>query len=309
MVFRENMLRPTPYMPAASPKPAPKEWSDQRITVTWIGHATVLINFYGTTILTDPVLTKRLAPPNIFGMNLGIRRITQLPLEMDDLPRIDLVLLSHAHYDHWDLATLKRFKGDTQIVIPSNTADLVPQGRFSTIAELKWGQIAQVKGVTVRAVQVEHWGQRGSDKRWRSYNGYLITARGRSIFFGGDSAYCARDTGMSVDWRRRVGVDGVDLCILPIGDYYYRYNHMSPEEAWDIFKQLGGQWLMPIHWRTFITSPPDREPIFEPIERLGAAAGLERTRIVGQEPGSVFEVPEGRATRKGSSGKEAKQTY
>ena len=126
--FVENMLRPTPYMPAASPHP--KEWSDQRITVTWIGHATVLINFYGTTILTDPVLVKRLAPPNLFGMNLGIRRITQLPLHFDDLPPIDLVLLSHAHYDHWDLATLKRFKRNTQLIIPRFTSDLVPEGRF-----------------------------------------------------------------------------------------------------------------------------------------------------------------------------------
>ena len=139
----------------------------------------------------------------------------------------------------------------------------------------------------------------GFDKRFRSFNGYIISGRGRTVFFAGDSAgyepdidsptvFAQRGFPMcAVDWRQRVGIDSVDLCILPIGDYYYRSNHMSPEEAWDIFQQLEGQWFLPIHWRTFITSPTEHEPIFEPIERLDAAAGDRRNRIVAREPGGI----------------------
>jgi L-ascorbate metabolism protein UlaG (beta-lactamase superfamily) len=287
MVFRENMLKPTPYMKVAD-KPQPKTWRADAVTATWIGHATVLINFRGVTILTDPVLGKRLAPPELFGMNFGIRRITEPAVRPEDLPPIDLVLLSHAHYDHWDRATLKRFRPPTHAVIPPATRDLLPTGSFGDVTELCWGQSVLVKGLTITAVQAQHWGQRGRDPTPRGYNGYLIEDGGTRIYFAGDSAF---STGPNApQWRKNVADKDVDLCLLPIGDSYYHGNHMSPEEAWLLFRLLGGKQLMPIHWRTFILSPPDKEPTFSPIKRLRAAAGDEQFRIVGAEPGQVVTV-------------------
>ncbi len=287
MVFRENKLKPTPYMEVAA-KAQPKTWSTNAVTATWIGHATVLINFRGVTILTDPVLGKRIAPPELFGKNFGIRRITEPAVRPEDLPQIDLVLLSHAHYDHWDRATLKRFKRPTRAIIPPATRDLLPGGSFGEVSELPWGETVRVKGLTITAVPAEHWGQRGRDPTPRGYSGYLIEGGGTRIFFAGDSAFGKQWP--ATQWRKNLGDRDVDLCLLPIGDSYYHGNHMSPEEAWRLFRLLGGRQLMPIHWRTFIQSPPDKEPTFSPIERLRAAAGGEQRLIVGAEPGQVVVV-------------------
>lgn len=168
LLFKENLLHSTPYLKPTH-KPTPAEWSDDELTLTWIGHATVLINFYGTTILTDPMLADRMAPPHLGkGSNMGIRRITQLPLKFKDLPPIDLVLLSHAHHDHWDEATLKYFDANTEAIISSGNSDLIPKGSFGKVTELNWGQQATACGLTIRAFRVEHWGyRRGAEDKVR----------------------------------------------------------------------------------------------------------------------------------------------
>jgi L-ascorbate metabolism protein UlaG (beta-lactamase superfamily) len=288
MLFRENFLKSTPYM-RVSEKPRPKEWPADAITAAWIGHATVLINFRGTTILTDPALGERLAPPEVFGTNIGIRRITELPVKPEDLPPIDLVLLSHAHYDHWDLETLRRFKPPTRVVIPQGTRDLVPEGHFGEVIELAWGESARTCGLTITAMPVQHSGRRNGESQTRGYNGYLIERDSKRIFFPGDTAFTRWP---AEEWLKNFGGKTVDLCLFPIGNYYFHYDHMTPEEAWELFRLLGGKQLMPIHWRTFILSPRDQEPIFEPIARLRAAAGDEAWRIVGAEPGQVVTVPD-----------------
>lgn len=294
LVFRENMLRSTPYAPTAG-HPQPKQWANDRVTVCWIGHSTVLINLYGTTILTDPVLGEHLAPPEIWESNVGIRRIRQLPLQFADLPRIDVVLLSHAHHDHWDLETLRQFGSETAVVIPEATSDLVPAGHFGQVIQLPWDQRVQVGAVTISAVHVAHWGERWSlrgGNPWRGYNGYLLEAGGRRIFFAGDSAFRDRRTGDAIEWARLLGNKPCDLCLLPIGAYTYWHNHMGPKEAWSLFRQVRGQYLVPIHWGTFILAPRDLEPVDEPLKRLLAVAGAHVDRIVAEEPGTIFVLPE-----------------
>lgn len=288
-IFRDNFLRPTPYLRVAR-KPDPAQWSDRDLTAVWVGHSTVLLNFCGTTILTDPVLTERMGPPHLWrGLNLGLRRITELPLRFQDLPPIDLVLLSHAHHDHWDMASLKYFTPPTEAVVPRGNSDLLPHGRFGRTTELHWGQRHRIGQITLTAIPVEHWGYRwGSEDKYRGYNGYLLEGHGKRVFFGGDTAFRDRLTGQSVDWVGRLGHRPIDLCILPIGACYYRRNHMTPEEAWDLFHQAQGRWMMPIHWRTFILVPLDKEPIWSPLQRLHTAAGPDAHRIVAQEPGEPF---------------------
>ncbi len=286
------MLSSTPYYQVDSSDTLrdPNAWSDEAFTVGWVGHATVLINVYGTTILTDPVLLKRLAPPYLGGQrNLGIRRITECPCEFEDLPPIDLVLLSHAHHDHWDTASLKFFDDSTDAIIPRQTRDLIPKGHFKEVTELDWGQSTNVGELTVRAFKVQHWGYRaGKPIKARGYNGYVLSKRGAKIVFFGDSAYHDRSVlRRPVNWVERAGAGPYDLCILPIGDYFYHYNHMTPEEAWSIYKQLGGKKFLPIHWRTFKLSPT---PIHEPIERLRKAAQDEVEDIICTTPGEAVRL-------------------
>ncbi len=284
VLLRENMLSDTPYMLAKN-HPKPKDWPADRITATWVGHATVLVNFYGTTILTDPVLGERLEPPRLGRANIGIRRITELPVKFELLPPIDAVLLSHAHQDHWDTASLEMFGDKTLAIVPAGDADLVPPN-IATIVELDWGGVTLVKDVTVRAFRVRHWGERiGAPNHPRGYNGYVLTGHGRTVVFVGDTA------GAPWDWGQMSGVSSADMVILPIGEYVYAANHQTPEQAWDFFNQVGGKKMLATHWRTFILSPRDKLPTFEPMERLTKAAGGRADAIVCKEPGDVVEVP------------------
>lgn len=291
----ENVIRATPDEPPAG-HPQPRTWDPRRVTVTWVGHATVLINFYGTTILTDPVFSRRIAPPEIFGVNVGIRRIMQLPLAFEALPPIDIVLLSHAHHDHWDLPTLRRFDSRTRVLIPSATRDLIPDQTFGQVTELGWDESIQVGALNVRAVRVNHWGQRwslGGDGHKRGFNGYLLSMHGKRIFFAGDSAYAQHRSGSPfADWHALSALGPMDICLLPIGAYAYPYNHMSPESAWRLFNQLHGRYFVPIHWRTFILAPRSIEPTHEPIERLQSVAKNRADRIVAAGAGDVFVLPE-----------------
>jgi L-ascorbate metabolism protein UlaG (beta-lactamase superfamily) len=259
------------------------------VSVAWIGHATVLINFHGVTILTDPVFGKRVGPNLVGRLTVGARRITELPLEFAELPPIDLVLLSHAHYDHWDMASLKRFRGQSDLVIPHGNEDLIPEGRFRHVTPLGEGEARRIGRLTIAAFATNHWGRRPlRRKRPRGFNGYVISGLGSRILFGGDSAYVH-------DLCERAG-GPADLCILGIGCYDpHVRKHATPEQAWGMFKQVqrptkqGGSWLLPIHWRTFLMT---REPVMEPMQRLLRAAGGEAERIVCRAPGEAFVLPE-----------------
>ena len=281
-VLAKNWLAPTPYYRVVE-KPKPATWPEDHVTVTWIGHATVLINFHGTTILNDPVLGKRVGL-HLFGhTNLGIRRISEAALAADELPPIDIVLLSHAHNDHWDIASLKHFDARTAAIIPVNDGDLIPRGTFGRVVELGWGQSEHLDELTVEAFPVNHWGARPTAHRpGRGYNGYVISGHGRRIVFVGDS-------GWMPDFSERLPDGPVDLCILPIGSYDpWIRNHASPEQAWSMFRQSRADRLLATHWYTFILSV---EPPLEPMVRLLAAAGDQAGRIVCRAPCEVYVLP------------------
>src|ERR1700682_1699800 len=123
-----------PIAPAFA-KPNPAEWSDERVTVAWLGHATVLINFFGIKILTDPVLFPRIGIRIPF-LTLGPKRLTASALTIRDLPKIDIVLLSHAHFDHFDMRTLHRFDRSTTVITAERTSDLLRSTR--DVSELHW---------------------------------------------------------------------------------------------------------------------------------------------------------------------------
>jgi L-ascorbate metabolism protein UlaG (beta-lactamase superfamily) len=271
------MLR-TDIAPAPQ-RPDPRTWSNDRLTLAWLGHATVLLNFYGSWILTDPALERRIGIGRGLA-KLGPRRLVQPALGVRDLPPLDLLLLSHAHMDHTDLGTLRRLPRKTPTVVQAGNRDLVR--RFDRVQELQWGERIAVKGVHVEATEARHWGARMITDRHRGYGGYLLQRDSHSVLFAGDTAYTDALTAIG----RRAPVE---LAILPIGAYDpWIANHASPEQAWLMFKRLGAQYVLPVHHSTFRLS---REPIDEPIQRFLAAAGDERWRVVVTHVGGTWSMP------------------
>src|ERR671921_258601 len=140
-------------IPPAPHKPEPAGWSDDHLTVAWLGHATVLINFYGTWLLTDPVLRSRVGV-RVGALTLGPRRLVMPALGVKELPPLDAVLVSHAHMDHTDLGTLRRLPRKTQAVVQRGNLDLVR--RFQKQHELSWGESVEIDGARIESIKVNH---------------------------------------------------------------------------------------------------------------------------------------------------------
>jgi L-ascorbate metabolism protein UlaG (beta-lactamase superfamily) len=268
----------TPVAPAPH-RPDPSHWTDDRTSVAWLGHATLLGNFFGRWFLTDPALETRIG----IGRGLakfGPRRLIAPALAPRELPRLDLLLLSHAHMDHTDLGTLSTLPRDVPVIVQPGNRDLVR--RFRQVTELAWGERTEVAGIEIESVEVRHWGARMITDRHRGYGGYVLRRDGRTILFAGDTA----DTDTLTPVGRRAPVD---LAALPIGAYDpWIANHASPEQAWRMALELGARYVLPIHHSTFRLS---REPMEEPVERLLAAAGPNAHQIALTQVGETFTLP------------------
>jgi len=273
-----------PIVPAFA-KPEPSKWNDAQVTAAWIGHATVLINFFGIKILTDPVLFPRVGI-RLPGFTIGPKRLTAPALDFDELPRIDIVLLSHAHFDHLDLRTLNHFDANTSVITASNTRDLLRWTRLRDIAELHWGErktlTTPVGDIDIIAFRVNHWGARKQRDTYRGYNGYVLERNGRRILFAGDTAY----TNSFADLREH---GPIDLAIMSIAAYNpWIRSHCTPEQAIEMANAAGAQFIMPVHHQTFRLS---FEPLREPIERFEAALKQTPERIAIREIGETFVLP------------------
>lgn len=274
-------------------KPAPFSWDDSTLTAAWIGHATVLINLFGFRIITDPVFTERIGL-NILNMfTLGPRRLVLPAISPEELPPIDLILLSHAHMDHLDTRSLNSFDRKIPIVIAKNTLDVIEDMGFQEIYELDWNEWAGINDLRIEALEVKHFGWRypwekdrsRGFKEGRSYNAYLLTRNGHSIVFGGDTAY--QDKFKQLKERNLK----IDLAIMPIGAYDpWIHAHANPEEALAMADHMGAHHILPIHWNTFIQS---EEPTVEPIERLKRAVAAQPGRIVIDDIGKTWALNSG----------------
>ena len=274
-----------PIAPAFA-KPEPLKWSDAKITTAWIGHATVLINFFGIKILTDPVLFPRIGI-RLPGFTIGPKRLTAPALEFHELPKIDVVLLSHAHFDHFDLRTLHCFDENTSVITAPETRDLLRWTRLRNITELRWRERKSLKtaagDVNILAFPVKHWGARKQRDMHRGYNGYLLERNGRRILFAGDTAL----TNSFAELRQH---RQIDLAIMSIGAYNpWIRSHCTPEQAIEMANAAGAQFIMPVHHQTFRLS---FEPLREPIERFQAALKDTPARIALREIGETFVLPQ-----------------
>jgi L-ascorbate metabolism protein UlaG (beta-lactamase superfamily) len=247
------------------------------IGVTFVGHATVLIEIDGIRILTDPVLSSRV---------VALKRLVAPGLPRGGLPELDLVLVSHGHLDHLDLPTHRRIASRrTVALVAENLGDLVERCGYDDVVEMPWGREYRFGGVRVTALEVNHWGRRGLLPDRRGYTGFLIEGESGSVFFPGDTAY----TPLFREYGERFRID---VALLPIGAYdppSFRRVHMNPEDAWQAFVDLRARWLVPIHWGTFVLS---YERVDEPprwIGELAAGAGLaERLALLRHGEGAVL---------------------
>ncbi len=258
--------------PAAKHRPDLTGWESHSLAAAWLGHATVLLRMSGQTILTDPVLSSRV------GIGLGLvtagpQRLISPALTVRQLPKIDLILISHAHFDHLDRPTLVRLPKHIPVVTAGHTSDLIKDLGFESVTEVKWGESTQAGNLKITARAVRHWGARTFYDKHRGFNAYLLESPEHRVLYGGDTAYheLFKDVGP------------VDLAILGIGAYDpYIAAHATPEQALQMAEHAQARHIFPIHHSTFRLS---HEPLHEPIERMLKAAGEGKGRIVIREVG------------------------
>ncbi|MDR0534203.1 MAG: MBL fold metallo-hydrolase [Verrucomicrobiales bacterium] len=278
-MYRDNSreILPAPH------HPRPLTWKNDRITAAWIGHATMLINFYGVWILTDPIFSDK-AGPNFGPFAIGPKRYVAPALAISELPKIDVILISHSHFDHLDmrsLTALAKLNPQATVITAAKTADLFDSKKFARLVELPWEQQVildfQNQPLTVSAIHVKHWGARWRRDTYRGFNGYLLEYNGHRICFSGDTAYTPAFSELG-------GKGGIDLIFVPIGAYNpWIAVHCNPEEAVQMANQAGAKYVFPMHFATFKLS---NEPMDEPLKRFLQA--LRPDRVAGREIGDTF---------------------
>ena len=262
---------------AGSNRPLP-DLAPHDLAAVWLGHATVLLRYGGKTILADPVFAHRLGLA-LGPVSFGLPRHSPAPVRETELPPVDLLLISHAHFDHLDRPTLRRLANpDTRVVTARRTSRLIPRG-FGDVVELDWDQELRIGDLTLAALRPAHWGARTAVDRRRGYNSYVLRdsrAKGGGVLLAGDTAYTDAFRGLS----------SLALAVLGIGSYEpWAHAHATPEEAWRMFQDCGAARMLPVHHSTF---PLGDEHIDEPMQRLLAAAGPESGRIIQATPGSIW---------------------
>jgi L-ascorbate metabolism protein UlaG (beta-lactamase superfamily) len=290
MVSNERVQWPerVPVRPTAPPPRV----AGQEMLVTWIGHATVLVQTQSLNILTDPIWSERASPFPF----VGPRRVRAPGVRFEDLPKIDLVLISHNHYDHMDLPTLRRlWARDRPLIVTSLGNDSILRRHGVEAVARDWGgRIALRPGIEIIVERNHHWGSRwGTDRNRALWSAFTIRLPGGNIFFAGDTGWGGGG------WVREAARHGpFRLAILPIGAYEPRdvmqNSHVDPEEAFRIFETLNPVRALGMHWGTFqltfegIDDPP------RAVAALGRRRGVAPERFVVTEVGRAFSVPPAR---------------
>jgi L-ascorbate metabolism protein UlaG (beta-lactamase superfamily) len=239
-----------------------------QIGVTWLGHAGFFAQMAGVNLIIDPNWALWHGP---------VKRVRHPSLWASDLPPVELVLVTHAHFDHLHLPSLRRIACGQPIVVPKGVGSLVRRCGFGQITELDLWQSARYRDLHITLTPARHWGARMIHDTHRGFGGYLIQSADRTLFHCGDSSM--------FDGFRDIGQRAhIDLALMPIGAYDApsgRPVHMNPEEALDAFEMLGAQHMVPMHHDTF---PLGGEPIHEPAQRLLRASTqrqlADRVRIL-----------------------------
>lgn len=247
------------------------------LAATFVGHATVLLQWKGLNILTDPNFAPRVIVP---------KRLVAPGIPIHQLPPLDLVVVSHAHFDHLVKPSLRQLAKDVPIVVPTGLAELITPLGFRRVYELNWWEVYEGDGFKVVHVPANHWGRRTPHDRDRGYGGFVIERQGHHVYFAGDTAYFKGFLEIGRAFP-------IDLALIPIGAYRppsFRQVHCNPQDALQAFEDMQGRYMVPIHWGTFRLS---YEPIHEPtawLARLSADHGFNgRVQIL--QHGQTFVLP------------------
>jgi L-ascorbate metabolism protein UlaG (beta-lactamase superfamily) len=273
-----HLVRHSAITPRSGETHTPRLVSDGQLGLTFIGHSSFFVQMGGQNVVIDPNFARWL---------FVLKRLRRPGLRVRDLPAIDLVLVTHAHFDHLHRPSLRslvrhtlRTRGRAPgIIIPNNVTDLISDLGFSEIIELDWWNTSRHGGLAVTHVPSRHWGARILKDSHRGYGGYVLRAGKHSVYHAGDTAYFAgfREIG------RRLSPE---LALLPIGAYNpptFRNVHTDPADATRAFLDLNARWMVPMHYGTFRLS---HEPVDEPLQLLhkeARAAGIENRVIVLEE--------------------------
>ena len=241
-------------------------------TATWIGHATLLVQMDGVNFLTDPIWSQTPSPVPLIGPS----RWVDPGVALEDLPTIDFVVISHNHYDHLDLATLRKLAAlnpETVFFVPQGNGDLFRKNGIDQVQELNWGDTADYKGTTIHCLPTQHWSKRSlTDTRKALWSSWAVMGTERRFYFAGDTGY--------FDGFKEIGskLGPFDLAAVPIGAYepnaMMEASHMNPEEAVQAALDVQASAAVAMHFGTFDLSD---EPISEPPLRFKAAA--EKTQL------------------------------
>jgi N-acyl-phosphatidylethanolamine-hydrolysing phospholipase D len=278
---------PTPprgSFPTATPNVIYPRAGERDFTATWVGHSTVLLQLSGMNVLTDPMFSERASPVQW----MGPRRVMDPGLALEALPPIDVILLSHNHYDHLDRPAVKRISRanpDASWVVPLGLAAYIRSWGPREIVELDWWQQTSIGLLQVTATPARHFSARGPGDRNRSlWCGFALEIRGKRVFFAGDTAYHPEFPAIGAH------SGPFDLVIIPIGAYDPRWFmhvvHVNPEEAVQIYQDLIAPHadkprplMLGVHWGCFrLTDEPMDEPPRRAIERW-RELGLDRERL------------------------------
>src|SRR5229473_1037799 len=278
-----KLVRHSAVTPRTGESHKPKLVSNGEMGVTFIGHASFFVQVGGENVIIDPNFARWL---------FVLKRLRQPGVKVNDLPSIDLVLITHAHFDHPHPPPLRpilqhttRFLGSAPtVVVPANVFDLVSDLGFRDVVELNWWNSYRHRGLTVTHVPSRHWGARIIRDSHRGYGGYVLRDHRHSLYHAGDTAYFPgfREIGQRL---------APELALLPIGAYNppsFRNVHASPADATRAFLDLNSRWMVPMHYGTFRLS---HEPLEEPLQLLekeAKAAGIEDRVFVLEEGVTQF---------------------
>jgi len=248
--------RSAPIRPVTFPRLEPGQ-----VAITWIGHASFLIQFTDLNILIDPIFTNWL---------FLLRRLRQPGVHMFDMPGADLVLVTHAHFDHFHKPTLRRLPSPKILIVPWGVGSLTNGLGFDRVLELEWWETFEREGCRITLTPAKHWGARVLADDHRGFGGFLIEHQGRRVYHAGDSAY--------FEGFREIGERlHPEIALLPIGAYSpegMRNVHMGPADALQCFQDLGAQWFVPMHYGTFRLSFEDLDDPPRELRRLAEQQGL-----------------------------------
>ncbi|MDP5185426.1 MBL fold metallo-hydrolase [Blastococcus sp. BMG 814] len=253
------------------------------LAVTWFGHASALLEIDGRRVLLDPVWGHRVSPSPI----IGPTRLHEPPMALEELPPVDAVLISHDHYDHLDLPTVRTLLRTQRApwVVPLGIGEHlrkwgVPDER---IVELDWDGEHRLGDLVLTCTEARHFSGRYFHRDTTLWASWVIAGPRHRVFFGGDTGYTPAFAGIGA----RLGP--FDLTLLPIGAYNDAWHaiHMDPEEAVRAHGDLGGRVLLPVHWATFNLA---FHRWAEPVQRLLAAAGARGVDVVVPQPGERVDV-------------------